>query len=80
MFIIMIFLPLLILLGSIFQGVAMFRTSLVYSYGIGYWGPLARDGIWHEALIGQLTKSVFPENPGLAGVKLENYHYFYDLL
>jgi hypothetical protein len=58
----------------------MFRTGSLESFGIPYFGPLARDGVWHEALIGQLMKSVPPINPGLAGVVLTNYHYFFDLL
>lgn len=75
----MIFLPVLIILGTIFQGVAMFRSGTMYDFGIGYWGPLARDGVWHEALVGQLLKLIPPVNPGLAGITLTNYHYFYDL-
>ena len=71
---------LLIFLGVIFQGVIMFRSGVIYDFGIGYWGPLARDGVWHEALVGQLLRSVPPENPGLSGIVLANYHYFYDLL
>lgn len=73
-------LALLIILGSLFQSLALFRTVIAYRLGIGYWGPLARDGVWHEALVGQLTKALPPLNPGLAGVELKNYHYFYDLL
>lgn len=66
----------LIILGTIFQNVAMFRTG---GEG-GYWGPLARDGVWHEALVAQLKLNVPPENPGFSGLRLTNYHYFYDLL
>lgn len=76
----MIILTILIILGAVFQGVVMFRSGSMYDFGIGYWGPLARDGVWHEALTGQLLKSVPPINPGLAGITLFNYHYYYDLL
>ena len=76
----MIILTVLVILGVIFQGVVMFRSGVVYDFGIGYWGPLARDGVWHEALVGQLLKSIPPINPGMAGVTLSNYHYFYDIL
>ena len=69
----------LILFGAVFQNIAMFRTGMSYSYGIGYWGPLARDGVWHEALVAQLNKHISPQNPGLAGNALINYHYYYDL-
>lgn len=71
---------LLILIGILFQGLTLFKTGRIYDFGIGYWGPLARDGVWHEALVGQLLKSTPPANPGLAGELLVNYHYFYDLL
>lgn len=70
----------LILTGVIFQGVLMFKSGSLRDFGIGYWGPLARDGVWHEALSGQLLKSIPPINPGLAGVTLSNYHFYYDLL
>lgn len=52
----------------------------MYNFGIGYWGPLARDGVWHEALVAQLLKSIPPQNPGLSDHILSNYHYFFDLL
>lgn len=71
---------LIILLGTIFQNPAMFKSGMVSDRGIGYWGPLARDGVWHEALVGQLTQNLPPKNPGMSGVSLSNYHYFYDLM
>ena len=73
-------LALLILAGVIFQNPAMIKTGGTYDSGVGYWGPLARDGVWHEALVGQILRSFPPDNPGLAGLKLTNYHYFYDLV
>ena len=76
----MIILIVLTVLGTIFQGVVMFRSGLLYSYGVGYFGPLARDGVWHEALVNQLKLAIPPQNPGFAGAILSNYHYLYDLL
>jgi hypothetical protein len=70
----------LILFGSFFQSLSMFKTGIMHGFGIGYWGPLARDGVWHEALVSQLKQSFIPLNPGLSGNVLINYHYFYDLL
>jgi hypothetical protein len=69
---------LIIICGMIFQSVALLKTGRTYDFGIGYWGPLARDGVWHEALVGQMH--IPPNNPGFAGERLVNYHYFYDLL
>ncbi len=70
---------LLLLLGIIFQSYTVFKSGLLYKYGVGYWGPTGHDGIWHEALINQLIKNPSPLNPILAGEQLNNYHYFYDL-
>lgn len=74
-----ILVPTLIIAGTIFQGVAMFRTGGIYEGALKYWGPLARDGVWHEALTGQIARGIPPQNPGFAGALLTNYHYFYDL-
>lgn len=76
----MIILTILIVLGTIFQSVIMLKSGMMHDFGIGYWGPLARDGVWHEALVAQLSKNIPPFNPGLSGEILTNYHYFYDLL
>lgn len=71
---------LLIFFGAIFQAPAVVRSGIMQSYGIPYFGPLARDGVWHEALSNQLKLAVPPSNPGFAGTTLTNYHYFYDLV
>jgi hypothetical protein len=76
----MIILAILIILGTIFQGVVMFRTGSLQDFGIPYFGPLARDGVWHEALVSSLSRSVPPINPGISGEVLTNYHYYYDLV
>lgn len=70
----------LIFLGTIFQILPTLRSGLEYSYGLGLWGPNTHDGLWHIALINQLTKVVPPQNPIFAGPVLKNYHFFYDLL
>lgn len=71
---------LIILAGVIFQTLPVFKSSLSFSYGIGFWGPNTHDGVWHIALINELIKSVPPENPIYSGIILKNYHFFYDLL
>lgn len=58
----------------------MFKSGSIRNQRIGYWGPLARDGVWHEALVGQIGKKIPPQNPGFAGNDLINYHYYYDIL
>lgn len=70
----------LILAGTIFQVIPTFKSGLNFSYGLGFWGPNSHDGIWHMALVNQLSKAIPPENPIFSGVVLKNYHFFYDLL
>jgi hypothetical protein len=70
----------LIALGVVFQNVAMFRSGIIYDFGVGFWGPLGHDGISHQALANQLIKNIPPNNPVLSGETLRNYHYFSDLL
>lgn len=69
-----------IALGTIFQNGIAFASGRLYDFGIGYWGPLGHDGVWHQALVNQILKGSPPLNPGLSGTVLSNYHYFYDLL
>lgn len=66
--------------GTIFQQLAVFKSGLVFPFGIGFWGPNTHDGIWHISLINQLVKGVPVENPVFAGEILKNYHFMYDLL
>lgn len=69
----------LIIAGTVFQVIPVFRSGLINEYGLSFWGPNAHDGLWHVSLIEQLS-SVPPENPIFSGELLRNYHYFYDLL
>lgn len=70
----------LIVLGTIFQVLPVYKSGQLFSYGMGLWGPNTHDGIWHISLIDQLIRQIPPENPVFGGSNLENYHYFYDLL
>lgn len=71
---------LIILAGSIFQYIPVFRSGWVYDFGVGFWGPNSHDGVWHLTLVNQLLKGLPPNNPVFSGVVLKNYHYLYDLL
>jgi len=71
---------LLIVVGVIFQSVAVVRSGWVYEFGMGFWGPTGHDHIWHQALNNQVQKSIVPENPIFAGIALTNYHYFFNVL
>lgn len=70
---------LLILLGSITWSLTMVKSGLVYSFGMGFWGPNGHDGVWHIALISHLAKGSFVM-PVFAGEGIRNYHIGFDLI
>lgn len=70
----------LVVIGSFTWLLTTFKSGLLYGYGLGFWGPNGHDAIWHLALISELQKNVPPSNPVFAGMALQNYHYFFDLL
>lgn len=69
----------LIILGSISWSLTMIKSGLQYSYGYGFWGANGYDGVWHIALINNLTRLSL-ENPVLSGEIIKNYHIGFDLL
>ncbi len=70
---------LLIISGSLTWSLVMFKSGLVFSYGMGFWGPNAHDGVWHIALAKSLAKGSW-EMPIFAGEKIKNYHIGFDLI
>lgn len=70
----------IITFGIFTQAITMVKSGLLYSYGLGFWGPNGHDGIWHLSLIQALTRHFPPQNPIFAGENLSNYHYLFDLL
>ncbi len=71
---------LVIIIGTIFQNIPSFKNGLVFSFGMGFWGPNTHDGVWHISLINQLVKALPVQNPIFADSILKNYHFFYDLM
>ncbi len=69
----------LILIGTCFISLAVVKSGMPKSYGLGFWGPNGHDAIWHLSLIEALQKQIPPQNPTFAGISLSNYHYFFDL-
>ena len=56
-------------------------SGFPYSEGYYFWSSHGHDGIWHVALMEEMKSNVFPfQNPEYAGHKLQNYHFFVDLL
>ena len=70
---------LLIFLGSLTWVLTMFKSGLVYPFGMGFWGANGHDAIWHLAVIERLIKGGF-SNPVFAGESLRNYHFGFDIL
>lgn len=70
----------IILLGTLVQVVPVVKSGMLFDFGLGFWGPNGRDGVWHVALVKQIMQGFPLENPILGGSELFNYHYFYDLL
>lgn len=73
--------------GMITQILTTIRSGLLYSYGMGFWGPNGHDGVWHLALINSLARHLnfstdlfsLLQNPILANFNLKNYHFLFDL-
>ncbi len=56
-------------------------SGLNYPQGTLFWSAHGHDGIWHVSLIEQMRQQDFPfTNPEYAGHKLQNYHFFIDLV
>jgi len=72
--------PLIVIcIGSLSWILTMFKSGLMYPFGIGFWGPHGHDGVWHIALAESLLRGSF-EMPTFSGVQLQNYHIGFDLL
>ena len=70
---------LIILIGSIVWTLTMFRSGLMGSSGINFFGANGHDGIWHLAVINSLSSGNL-ENPVMAGETIKNYHIGFDVL
>ena len=69
----------LLIFGVISWSLTMVKSGIVYPFGMGFWGANGHDGIWHLALINNLSKGMF-SMPVFAGYPLQNYHIGFDLL
>jgi len=80
-------LALIMFFGIITQSLTTIKSGLLYSYGMGFWGPNGHDGVWHLALINSLARHLkfsgdffsLLQNPILAHFNLKNYHFLFDL-
>jgi len=68
-----------IFLGTCLWSVTMVKSGLVRDYGMGFWGANGHDGIWHIALINQLSHFSL-HMPVFAGYEIKNYHLGFSVL
>lgn len=69
------------LIGVIGQVAVNAPSGFPYQDGVYFYSSHGHDGVWHLALMQEMQKSGFPfQNPEYAGYKLQNYHFFADLL
>jgi hypothetical protein len=73
-------LSLIIILGLPISVSTVFTSGLPGSEGTGFFGINPIDGSYHIALIKSIVRSIPPEEPGLAGSLVQNYHYWSDLI
>ena len=69
----------LILIGTVIWSLTMVKSGLIYSFGMGFWGPNGHDGVWHIALAESFARGSF-DVPTFAGEALKNYHVGFDLI
>ena len=71
----------ILIIGIIGQVAVNVPSGFFYQDGLYFWSSHGHDGIWHAALMEEMHKNTFPfANPELADQKLQNYHFFSDLL
>ncbi len=69
----------LIILGTLSQLLSIFYAGVPYKGGI-YFCCGVPDGLYHVALVDQLIHNFPPNEPGAAGIIVQNYHYFSNLI
>lgn len=73
-------LTVLLFLGILIQGFINFPSGFIYGGEMLFWSSQGHDGLWHVALMEEITKNIPPQNPIFAGEKLYNYHYLIDVV
>lgn len=75
-----IFIILLIFIGSALQSSVIWPNGSSVNDGIVFCCGNTSDNLFHLALTNQLTKNFPPEQPGMAGELVKNYHYWSNLV
>lgn len=71
---------LILFVGVLVQVVQMFGSGLVSTDGMSFFRVHMQDGIYHLSMIRSMVRSFPPVEPGAAGVLVQNYHYWSDLI
>lgn len=62
-------------------GLTVFRSGLLYPFGLGFWGPNGHDAIFHLSMIEKFAAHPFSlAHPQIAGTQIANYHFLFDFL
>jgi len=70
----------IIIIGSILMVFSIALSGRMSGEGMIFYGLNSQDGIYHLSLISNLINNFPPTHPGLSGVPLNGYHFFYDLI
>lgn len=62
------------------QVLPVIRSGTQIENGVGFWGPNGHDGVWHLALINQISNPFKINMPIMSGEILKNYHPFFDII
>jgi len=71
---------LIILAGSVLTSYLMWRSGSIENNSLVFYAVNSVDAIYHLSLIGSLKNSFPPTHPGLFGLPLNGYNFFYDLV
>lgn len=71
---------LLIIVGSAAMTYLTWNSGVYYKDGLYFYGVNGGDSIYLLALIGSLISHFPPVHPGLSGVEIQGYHFFYEFL
>lgn len=71
---------LMLAVGVVIQYLQMVGTGLSGNLGMPFFRVHMQDGIYHLSMIASMVRAFPPQEPGAAGVMVQNYHYWSDLI
>ncbi len=71
---------LIIVTGTILTSYLMWRSGSIENNSLVFYSVNSVDAIYHLSLIGNLKNNFPPTHPGLFGLPLSGYNFFYDLV